>query len=761
MIGICLLIPVTRKIACSTISVVGVSLGCLALALASIHLTEHARVDTFLAEATEYRTPVTLDVTIRAFPDHYQDVDESKAVMRFRIPARTETNSGEVTLMLWGNVEVPHGIVPGSSARVRGTLTAAEPSRVESYAVNVVEIEHVPRTPMFERYAHILTSLREGLVVASGQISTAQLVPGFAVGDTTLVTDELDVAMKETSLTHLIAVSGANCALITGFVIAVAGRLGITRRPRIVLAATTLSGFVLLVGPDASIQRAAIMAAVTLVSQFGGKASVGYPALGVAMLWLLITDPWQSRQPGFTLSVAATWGIMLFTPWIERQLIEKCKFPSWLALTIAVTVSAQFACGPLLLFLQEGLPVGGLLANVLAAPAAPVGTGLGLAAMFSLHISADFGHLVTVFAGFASGWVVWIAETLATIPGLRWHWPGGPVGAMLLTLAQSVIVAAVTLRQGLWDLGRGRAWPKPEPWSEQPTVPLAVQRIFSVLLALGIGLFIAIVVTVPVTDRLRTPTDWEVVMCDVGQGDALLVRSLEAPDDIMLTDTGADAELLQTCLKRFGVSRIALLVLSHDDQDHVGALEEVLPMTDAAIISPETSVDTERSVVQALNGSAIPTMIGREGLTGTLGMDTVASGAFKWRILAPAEGARAGSNNDASIVMEIDTGNLRVLMLGDTGETAHAQLLRRYPRLSVDVVKVAHHGSKDQDPQLLLHIDADYGLISSGAGNRYGHPHETVLETLNSSGTDALRTDERGSIALRVQKDAVRLWTER
>lgn len=761
VIATCVLFPRTRQLARSLVSVAGVSLGCLALVLASIQLTEHARKDPFLTEAQERGIAVTIDVTIDSFPDHHPQTGETQQPPRFRLPARVTTPAGDVKLMLWGSGDVPPGIVPGSLARVRGTLTTAEPARSEGYAVNVVDMEHLPGTRMFEGYARTLTTLREELVAVSARHPMAQLVPGFAVGDTTLVSDALDAAMKVTSLTHLIAVSGANCALITGFVIAVAGRCGATRRPRIVLAAATLMAFVLLVGPDASIQRAAIMAAVTLMSQFGGKSSAGYPALGVAMLCLLIMDPWQSRQPGFTLSVAATWGIMMFTPWIERQLVTRFRFPRWLALTIAVTTAAQFSCGPLLLLLQEGLPVGGLIANVLAAPAAPMGTGLGLAAMLSVQMSDGLGSGVVYVAGLASGWVVWIAETLAGVPGLRWHWPGGPGGAVLLALAQGMLVAAVTLRQGTWDLGRGRAWPKPVPWAEKPPVPIAVQRMFSVLTALGLGIFLAIVVTIPITERLRTPTDWEVVMCDVGQGDAIATRSVHAPEDVILTDTGADPERLRACLSRFGISRIALLVLSHDDQDHVGALEEVLSITEAAIVSPETTDSTGRHVVEVLEAAGIPTRIGNAGDSGVLGAGNGGDESLKWRILAPPQGARATNNNDSSIVMEIDTGNLRMLMLGDTGEAGHAQLLRRYPRLRVDVVKVAHHGSKDQDPSLLLQIDADYGLISSGAGNRYGHPHETVLETLRVANTQTVRTDERGSVALRVREGNVTLWTER
>ena len=139
-----------------------------------------------------------------------------------------------------------------------------------------------------ERIGEAAAALRSGLRERSEAVPGAALVPGFAVGDTALVGDDLDRAMTESSLAHLTAVSGANCALVTGAVIWLLGRLGAGRRLRAVAAGCGLALFVVLVGPDPSVQRAAVMAAVLLASGFGGKRATALPSLGLAVIALTL-----------------------------------------------------------------------------------------------------------------------------------------------------------------------------------------------------------------------------------------------------------------------------------------------------------------------------------------------------------------------------------------------------------------------------------------------------------------------------------------
>ncbi|MBO2989845.1 ComEC/Rec2 family competence protein [Leucobacter tardus] len=654
---------------------------------------------------------------------------------------------------------------PGTPVEVSGRLERLEPASTAGYAISVVTITERTATALFDRLearaGARAAALRQGLRETAAGIPGAELVPGFAVGDTSAVPQDTEERMLESSLTHLTAVSGANCALVTIAVMAVASRLGAGRRLRILLAGAGLAGFVVVVGPDASVQRAAVMAGVVLVSDFGGKRRTALPALACAILALLCADPWQARAPGFTLSVCATAGILLGVPSVERGL-RRARMPRVLVLPVAVAAVAQFACGPILLTLHDGIPAVGVLANVIAAPAAPIGTGFGLLALVLLPVWSSGGAVCVWVASGATRWVEATATVTSELPLARWHWPGGTVGVLLLVCCEVAIVAAWAIRSERLPVPGAPSQARSHPWQEAPPRPRRARLLIALLTSAACGTGAAVIVVTPVANRIATPSGWSVVACDVGQGDALLLRDPEEPREVMLVDTGDDAELLAACLSSFGVTRIATLVLTHDDQDHVGALEVVAPIAEAAIIAPPTREQAEtgiREVTAELQAAAVPWVIGSTGVAGA------ADGTGPdWRVLAPGEGAVPEETNDASLVMRVDAGGVSVLMLGDTGEAEHRALLRTGAELTADVLKVAHHGSGDQDPALITAARAQVGLISVGADNSYGHPHPDVLRALQAAGTAAVRTDTAGAIAVsRTEEpgEPFDIWVER
>lgn len=690
--------------------------------------------------------------------DGYPETRETVTRTRFWVRADCLTGRGPVPVLLWLDEEPEAGWAPGRRLSVRAKAARLEPGSSAAYGLSVAETAVRPAAGPSERLGALAASLRAGLRDAAARVDGAALVPGFAVGDTSLVDERLERNMLQSSLTHLVAVSGANCALVTSAVMWFASRLGAGRRLRRSIAAAALLGFVGAVGPDASVQRAALMAAVVLVSGYGGKRSLALPSLGAAMLVMLCLDPWQALQPGFALSVAATAGILLIVPTLQGRLHRVPGLPGWISLPVAVALAAQLACGPLLLLLQPGLPAAGVLANVIAAPAAPLGTGAGLLALVLLPLAPPAGHLALQIASLAARWVEATAEVLAEVPLARLPWPGGWAGAVLLATVEAAVLLACLLAAGLVALPGGARAPARTPWGRLPIGPLSIRSTVSLLACAAVGVSLGTTVVAPLAVRIGTPQDWSVVACDIGQGDALLFRDPAHPGEVMLIDTGDDEELLDACLDRFGVVRIALLVLSHDDRDHVGALGAVSHRVDAALVAPDNLEDgPERPVLRRLQAARIPYEIGAAGMEGgPLGL--------RWRILAPDAGSVPPDTNGASIVMRIDAGGIRVLALADTGREQHRTLLEGGEDLSAQVVKVAHHGSRDEDPELLRATGAEIGLVSVGADNRYGHPAPETLRALSDAGLTALRTDELGSVALSPatgEDGSIEVWVER
>lgn len=764
------------------------AIGCALLVLLGgrVAAVEHGRHDPAFVRAAAASERITLEVDLVSFPE---STAEEFGAQRSWVRAQAPGARGSVPLLLFLDGTPEANWAPGTRISVTGVLTRTSNGDTAAYTMRVTEFAMAsaagagPQERWALRSGEVAAGLRNGLRTAAAGVDGAELVPGFAVGDTSLVSDDLDAAMLESSLTHLTAVSGANCALVTGAIMWLLARMGAGRRVRIGAAAGALAGFVTIVGPDSSVQRAAVMATVLLVSGFGGKRASALPALGAAIAVLLLIDPWQALQAGFALSVVATGGILLLATPIALWLRRRVRLPQLLALPIGVALAAQVACGPFLLLLQSGIPAVGVLANVLAAPAAPLGTGLGLVAMLLLPLSPPLAHAALLCASVPARWVAATAEVASELPLARWFWPEGWAGALLLAGCQLGLLAAWALHRGHLGLPGGVRAPRRRPWARIEPPAHSLRITIWVVASASLGVFVAVTVITPVGDRLATPADWAIVACDVGQGDALLVRDPAMPDEVMLVDTGDDEEKLEACLDRFGVDRIALLVLSHDDRDHVGALPAIIARTDAALISPASLEQRgeEREVVRQLRVGRVPTAIGMAGLAagGRAGEADAAAGqipdpgpesepgsepapaGLRWEVLAPRAQTTPANTNSASVVLMVEAGDVRLLLLGDTGLAEQQELLSRYDHLQADVIKVSHHGSRDQDQGMPARVGAAWALVSVGAGNGYGHPSGETLAALARSGTRTLRTDTSGSIALSPDGGSLRPWVER
>lgn len=744
--------PAGRPILRGVLRFAGVAAACLLILLTRVDAQEHVRDAPSLTRAATTGEEVTVAVTATGFPGQVGDRLDS----RFWVTAEVLLAHGTVPTVLWVD-DLPGRVVPGSVLVVSGTVRQLEPSNRSAFSLNVSEVAPRASNGFVARWGdRVVGPLREGITHASARVAGAELVPGFAVGDTMLIGEELRRVMSQSSLTHLVAVSGANCALMISAGMFLAAWAGAGRRVRLVVAGVMLAGFVTVVGPDASVQRAAIMATVTLVSEFGGKRRRSTPALAVAMVVMLLMDPWQARQPGFVLSVAATAGILWFSPGIRSFLQRRLGTPALVALPLSVTVAAQLSCSPMLLFLEPGLPVGGIIANLIAVPVAPFGTGIGLLAMLILPLHSATGIALVRLASWASRWVIATGEVVAGLPLTRWFWPEGMYGAALLVVSFGLIWTASALRRGVIGLP-GTTWTAARPpWQDPLPPPRSIRLLSSALGGCGLGIFVAIAVASPVTEWALTPRDWVFVACDVGQGDALLIRTQSQDRRAVLIDTGDDIELLAECLQRFQVDRIELLILTHDDADHVGALASIVDRVDDAIIArPVTGGQATRDVAQKLSRAGVRTRVGVRGDSGSFG------DGGRWEILYPGETQTLLDTNATSLITRFHVAGYRFLLLGDSGAEEHQRLLMSHHDVRADVVKIAHHGSGDQDPQLLRASAARIGVISVGENNRYGHPHPDTLASMREAGLSPLRTDEHGSIALIPERGTLRVWSER
>ncbi|MFZ4895725.1 ComEC/Rec2 family competence protein [Plantibacter sp. Mn2098] len=585
--------------------------------------------------------------------------------------------------------------------------------------------------------------LRSGFaeVAASLPGDGGALLPGLSIGDTSRVGPDLDAAMKASSLSHLTAVSGANCAVIVLLVLGCAARCRLPRAARTIAALVALGAFVLLVTPQPSVQRAAVMAGIVLVAGGLGRPARGLAALALAVVLLLTMDPWLSRDIGFALSVLATLGLIVLARPLAAVL-SRCM-PTSLAMLIAIPLAAQLACQPVLLLLDPAIPIGGVPANLLAAPAAAPATVVGLASCLMSAVWPQLGIVIAWIAWLPAAWIAAIARWFAAWEHARLPWIPGAWGVLVLAAATVALALLIVFRR---------------------TLPRAAMIGCIGLLVCVLAGSAGRLVGDTVTTALTRPADWIIAACDVGQGDAVLVR--DSSGQIALVDVGPDPEPLDDCLRELGVDRIDLLVLTHYDADHVGGLAAVLGSVGTAIVGPTADAADDR-LLESLRAQGAEVVQGRAGLAGRLG-------GVGWSVLWPAESrsmrdAEPETGNDASIVVRFDSGVFgdretvdeaaawSAMFLGDLGEDAQNRLLARHSLGSeIDVVKVAHHGSGDQSDRLYERLGASIGILSVGADNGYGHPTDSLLALLELTGVVPLRTDHSGLLLLSVTANADR-----
>lgn len=614
---------------------------------------------------------------------------------------------------------------PGSVIRVTASLRPAASTDRAAYVGSIHDLERIVVRPPAGLQA--AAGLRQGLLAVTARLpgDGGELLPGLSVGDTSRVRADLTQAMRNSSLTHLTAVSGANCAVVIVAVLWLAGLLRVPRAPRLLLAGAALGGFVVLVTPQPSVVRAALMAAIGLACLLRGGRSAAVPVLALTVIVLLIVDPWYAWTAGFVLSVAATAGLLLLAPPLADRLSR--VLPPRLALVLAVPIAAQVACQPVLTLLQPGVPVFGVVANLLAEPAAPVATVLGLVACLLAPVLPPLATGIAALAWLPAAWIGIVARTTALLPQLGW--PAGVAGALL---------AAILLVGGVLACFRA--------------APGAARAAGAVVVAVAVVAVTGATAGGVVVRLAGTPSDWVFAACDVGQGDGLVVNGGDGRYAVI--DTGREPAPIAACLDRLGVHRIDLLILTHYDADHVGAARSIASRVRSAFVGPVDGVAATLLRRDLARAGATLTEVhrGESASLGRLRLDVL------W---PPSPLGDVEPGNAASVTVLVTGGGASVLTTGDLGEDAQNALLAAGPLPRVDLIKVAHHGSADQSPAFYAATGAALGVISVGADNDYGHPTARLLGILRATGITPVRTDQSGLVLVSWHQGRMRLWTER
>lgn len=630
-------------------------------------------------------------------------------------------------------IAATEGYVPGQRIRFIAKLSAAPVGKPFAGYLNILEapvlVESAPR------YQMLASQLRAGLheSLRLSPVSARGLVPGLALGDSSALEPELAEQMKSAGLTHLIAVSGTNVTLLIVVVLAALRRFGVSRNWQYFATTLALLAFVVLVRPQPSVLRATVMGLVALAATYSKSNRSPVPALSIAVIALVAIDPWLAVSYGFALSVAATAGLILWVNRIQTFLdrtIPK-RVPLWIIQILTVTIAAQFAVFPILIALGSPVSLSSIPANMLAVPLAGPTMVLGLLAALVTPFSHSFGILIAWLAGCFAQLIALIAKFCAAIDWLTIPWPTGTFG---IVLALFVVSSGVHF---------GLAWRRLS----------AVQRSQMVSIALA---SLSLIWINPTLSWQQWPvSNWVMVSCDVGQGDATVIRV--GQNEAVVVDVGGDARAIDRCLSGLQIKRIPVLLLTHFHADHVGGLEgaisnrkvgqiRVSPLSD-----PLNTTEFVQDVLSNLNlKSTVMTYPER----------FVANGV-SFTCIWPSElilGEGSDANN-ASVAIAVQVNGVSILLTGDIEPPAQKKIARELPAIDFDVIKVAHHGSRYQSSDFAGWANAEIATISVGEDNDYGHPAPETISLYELTGSRVFRTDRDGDIAIYVQDSQIRVAT--
>ena len=684
-----------------------------------------ARID---APPRPSRTATSAQSWTEAPGDVPQNWLASATLTAVREGGRTWTMS--VPVLLVGS-QAMSTLTPGTTVGASASMRQGDPSRGTALVVRVRGSPKIVGQPPW--WQQVAAHVRESMRVAVKDLAPDQrgLLPGLVVGDESGLSEDLRGRMQHTGLSHLTAVSGANLAIITGLVLGVAVLFRLRRWFSVLVAGCSLLGFVLVVGPQPSVLRAAVMGLIALSAFGSGRRRIGVSALTASAVAVLLLDPWMSVSMGFALSVAATGGLLLYAAKAGASTEQHpggngvwIRLRRGARLSVGVAVAAQLATLPLVASFGEGVPVVGVVANLLAEPVVPFATILGCLAAVVASIAPVGGPPLAHIAGFATWWIASVARWCSDLPAGVIPWPSGLLGFVLGSAFVVLLLVGWSRRISIARLLRSN-----------PRGSAAV-----------VATLIAVTAVFRSTSAQWPPPGWVMVVCDVGQGDAIVLET--GPGRAMVIDAGPADQPVDRCLSELGVRTIDMLVLSHFHADHVDGLRGVISGRGVGTVMvsplPEPALQ-QRNVTSALVDRSIPIRIAAPGEEGLVG-------AVRYRVLWPTELLRGPGSapNNASVTLSVDLGNppVRVLLTGDLEAPAQQALLAGHSSGRFDVVKVPHHGSRNQSGGLAGQFPAAVAVISVGANNRYGHPAANTIADWENHGAKVVRTDQFGDVAV-------------
>ncbi len=540
--------------------------------------------------------------------------------------------------------------------------------------------------------------------------NTMAFAKALLLGDTADLSYEMDTALKLSGIRHIVAVSGLHVSILFALIYMLAGK---KRYLTALLGIPLLLLFALVAGLTPSILRACVMQSIMMLALLLRREYDPPSALAFAVLVILGLNPFAIASVSFQLSCGCIMGIFLFSGRFQRHFRKWTKgFSIWAKLrqfiigSLSVTVGTMIVTVPLCAYYFETISLIGFLTNMLTLPVVSVIFYGILAALFLSFLFLPLGSLVAAVISFLMRYVLLTAQWLSKVPFAAVY-TASPYICMWLALCY--ILFAVFWFRGKKHMGITVA---------AMTVLLLYATVFSYI-----------------EPRLD---DYRVTVLDVGQGQSILIQSR---GETYLVDCGGSsvvnvADSAAGQLLSQGISRIDGVILTHYDEDHVGALSYFLQR-----------IGTDTVYLPQYEGK-LPIALPEGQKTERITKITEIPVGIGMITLIPGE--ITGESNDCSTCVLFQAKECDILITGDRSSIGEKELIEQFKLPKLEVLLAGHHGSESSTGFDLLEVtQPDTVVISVAKNNNYGHPSESLLGRLRFFGCRVLRTDKHGNIIIR------------
>ncbi|MCL1796826.1 MAG: DNA internalization-related competence protein ComEC/Rec2 [Eggerthellaceae bacterium] len=577
----------------------------------------------------------------------------------------------------------------------------------------------------------IITTIRKaGIEILKGfEGPGAILLSAILTGErSALDASGLYGSIRVAGLAHLVAVSGAHLSIVAAFIALLLRLVRIPRVPALIIQLVFIGTYLVFTGMQISAVRAAFMAIIVALSFFSQRRASSINALSLCIIAMVASKPATALSLSFLLSASSTLSIIvlarLFGDWCTAVFP---RIPIFVRESASLSLASSVVVVPLSAAFFSQVSLIAPLSNIIVTPLFALLCTAGLLVLCLVLVvpalsAVLFPPLLVAAQGFCE-----IVSVLANIPHAA-------IPADMQ--ASSAVLLGLLIFSLLWY-----TWYKP---SKKQILRLCA----------GFGMVgIAFLFAAPFMGND------ELVMLDVGQGDAFLVKSKGA---CVLVDTGENKQELLAGLARHFVYHLDAVIITHPDNDHCGALEAL-----GGVVKVD-SVCLARPLFACSCKNCAGLLASAENLAGEAGLvplevgDSLRLKNLVLTVAWPDDFSDKGGNADSLCLLLETTGEKpwRALLCGDLEAKEMNMLLDKERVGDIDLLKVGHHGAKVAlDERSATRLCPEIALVSVGATNRYGHPSTEVLELLELVGCEIFRSDEVGDVVCKFTNEKISVWT--